>query len=330
MEPGPNTRHRVDTGLTGRIRAAAGAAVAAGALIATTSAQLTSAVATAAPLPPADHEADRMLEPAAEPVPAADVEEQAVYAVPSEIPGDTAEVAPAAAPVATPFGLVGLPVEISGPLAQAEQAIKELQQQFAPPAVAPAAPAPAAAAPAAVAPAATPFGLAGLPPEISGPLAQAEQAIKDLQQRVAPPAQAPRITAAPAVLPVAGAISSGFGSRWGAFHYGVDIADTLGTPIHSAMGGTVIEAGPASGFGLWVRVLQDDGTTAVYGHVNDMYVQAGQRVNAGDVIATVGNRGQSTGPHLHLEIWNPDGSKIDPVAWLAAKGVLMEQRWGAH
>ncbi|WP_067814745.1 M23 family metallopeptidase [Nocardia inohanensis] len=185
----------------------------------------------------------------------------------------------------------------------------------------------------------TPFGLTGLPVEIAGPLAQAEQAIKDIQKQLPQAPQLPEVTApapatpvfqqAPAVLPVAGVISSGFGSRWGEFHYGVDIADPIGTPIHSALGGTVLEAGPASGFGQWIRVQQDDGTIAVYGHVNDMYVSAGERVNAGDVIASVGSRGNSTGPHLHLEIWDESGTKIDPVSWLAAKGILMEQHWGA-
>ncbi|MFR9753252.1 M23 family metallopeptidase [Nocardia sp. 004] len=182
-----------------------------------------------------------------------------------------------------------------------------------------AAPAPVAAKVAA--PIAAPFGLQNLPPEIAGPLAQAEQALKGVQQRVAP---------APAVRPVAGAISSGFGSRWGGMHYGVDFADALGAPIHSVSSGTVLEAGPASGFGLWVRVLQDDGTTAVYGHVNEIFVRQGQRVNSGDVIATVGNRGQSTGPHLHLEIWDQGGTKIDPLPYLAAKGVPMQWGPSAH
>ncbi|QIS08856.1 M23 family metallopeptidase [Nocardia arthritidis] len=186
--------------------------------------------------------------------------------------------------------------------------------------VADAAPAPEAPAPAPAAPVAAPFGLQNLPPEVAGPLAQAEQVIKGLQQQVtpAPPQQAVR--------PVGGEISSGFGSRWGEFHYGLDFADQLGAPIHSVSSGTVIDAGPASGFGLWVRVKQDDGTTAVYGHVNEFYVHPGQRVNTGDVIATVGNRGNSTGPHLHLEIWDPSGTKIDPYPWLAAKGVPMQ--WG--
>ncbi len=67
----------------------------------------------------------------------------------------------------------------------------------------------------------------------------------------------------------------------------------------------------------------------MYGHINDIYVQEGQRVNAGDVIASVGNRGISTGPHLHLEIWDQDGVKIDPLPWMASKGIVMEQHWGA-
>lgn len=162
-----------------------------------------------------------------------------------------------------------------------------------------------------------PFGIPNLPAELAAPLAQVEQAIEGVQQQFAAPV---------AVRPVGGAISSGYGSRWGTFHYGLDFADQIGAPIKSVSDGTVIEAGPASGFGLWVRVLQDDGTTAVYGHVNDMYVQEGQRVKAGDVIASVGNRGQSTGPHLHLEIWDQNGSKIDPHPYLAAKGVPMH--WG--
>ncbi|WP_378737028.1 M23 family metallopeptidase [Nocardia brasiliensis] len=191
----------------------------------------------------------------------------------------------------------------------------------------PAPEAPAAEAPVATqvaAPVAAPFGLPNLPPEIAGPLAQAEQILKGVQQQVAPaPANV-------AVRPVAGAVSSGFGSRWGEFHYGLDFADHLGAPIHSVSNGTVIEAGPASGFGLWVRVQQDDGTTAVYGHVNEMLVREGQRVNAGDVIATVGNRGNSTGPHLHLEIWDQGGSKIDPMPYLAAKGVPLQWGPSAH
>jgi murein DD-endopeptidase MepM/ murein hydrolase activator NlpD len=120
---------------------------------------------------------------------------------------------------------------------------------------------------------------------------------------------------------VSGTLTSSSGPRWGTTHYGLDIANTIGTPIVSVTDGEVIEAGPAQGFGLWVRIRQDDGTIGVYGHIDQALVTAGQRVKAGELIATVGNRGQSTGPHLHYEVWQPDGAKSDPTAWLSARGV---------
>lgn len=126
------------------------------------------------------------------------------------------------------------------------------------------------------------------------------------------------------VVPVAGQVSSLFGARWGEMHAGMDFADPIGTPIAAVTDGTVIEAGPASGFGLWVRVQQDDGTVGVFGHVNDILVTVGQQVRAGDIIATVGNRGQSTGPHLHYEVWQADGQKIDPLPWLIARGLHLD------
>lgn len=121
--------------------------------------------------------------------------------------------------------------------------------------------------------------------------------------------------------PVLGEITSNYGARWGTTHYGLDIANDLGTPVRAPMAGTVIEAGPASGFGLWVRVRHDDGTVTVYGHINSYTVQQGQRVQAGQTLAEVGDRGISTGPHLHFEVWDPSGQKVDPLAWLRQRGV---------
>lgn len=123
------------------------------------------------------------------------------------------------------------------------------------------------------------------------------------------------------VRPVDAVVSSGYGARWGTSHYGIDFAGQQGAPIRSVTDGVVIEAGPASGFGLWVRVQQDDGTVGVYGHMQDILVQVGQSVRAGDVIATVGSRGQSTGPHLHYEVHDPGAGKIDPQPWFAARGL---------
>lgn len=119
---------------------------------------------------------------------------------------------------------------------------------------------------------------------------------------------------------LAGPVTSGFGGRWGAFHEGLDIAAPIGTPIHVPLAGTVISSGPASGFGLWVRVQHTDGTITVYGHINRSFVHVGQQVAAGDVIAETGNRGQSTGPHLHIGVM-VNGVYINPRPWLDAHGI---------
>ncbi|WP_374978486.1 M23 family metallopeptidase [Gordonia amicalis] len=124
-----------------------------------------------------------------------------------------------------------------------------------------------------------------------------------------------------AVKPVSGTVTSGYGPRWGTNHNGVDIANKIGTPIYAVTDGVVLESGPASGFGQWIRVKQDDGTIGVFGHVDQSFVRAGQPVTAGQQIATVGNRGQSTGPHLHYEVWDANGNKINPQVWLNQRGV---------
>ncbi|MBA8824066.1 murein DD-endopeptidase MepM/ murein hydrolase activator NlpD [Saccharopolyspora lacisalsi] len=122
------------------------------------------------------------------------------------------------------------------------------------------------------------------------------------------------------VWPVEGTVTSNYGSRWGSTHYGLDIANSVGTPIKAVKRGTVVEAGPASGFGLWVRIEHEDGTITVYGHINEALVSEGETVEAGETVAEVGNRGQSTGPHLHFEVWGTDSRKVNPLAWLTERG----------
>jgi murein DD-endopeptidase MepM/ murein hydrolase activator NlpD len=124
-------------------------------------------------------------------------------------------------------------------------------------------------------------------------------------------------------LPAHGTFTSGFGARWGTTHYGIDIANSIGTPIYAASDGVVIDAGPASGFGLWVRIQLADGTIQVYGHMNSFSVHEGQNVKCGQQIAEIGDRGQATGPHLHFEVWANGTKKIDPRPWLAARGVYV-------
>jgi murein DD-endopeptidase MepM/ murein hydrolase activator NlpD len=138
-------------------------------------------------------------------------------------------------------------------------------------------------------------------------------------------AEAAREAARPkAVLPVDGArFTSGYGGRWGTFHYGIDLAAPMRTPEYAAMDGVVLRAGSASGFGLAVYVLHENGDVTVYGHMDSILVEPGQYVEAGETIALLGNRGQSTGPHLHFEVHQGgmNGKRIDPVPWLAARGV---------
>lgn len=125
------------------------------------------------------------------------------------------------------------------------------------------------------------------------------------------------------VSPADGTFTSGFGGRWGTTHYGLDIANSIGTPIKSVMDGEIIEAGSASGFGQWVRVQHEDGTITVYGHVDTITVNEGESVEAGEQIATMGNKGFSTGPHLHFEVWNASGKKINPKPWLDERGISL-------
>jgi murein DD-endopeptidase MepM/ murein hydrolase activator NlpD len=126
------------------------------------------------------------------------------------------------------------------------------------------------------------------------------------------------------VLPVDGArLTSGFGSRWGTFHYGIDLAAPMRTPEYAAGDGVVLRAGAASGFGLAVYILHGNGDVTVYGHMDEILVEPGQYVDAGETIALLGNRGQSTGPHLHFEVHEggEDGERINPLTWLSERGV---------
>ncbi len=85
-------------------------------------------------------------------------------------------------------------------------------------------------------------------------------------------------------------------------HRGVDIAVPQGTAIHAIQDGRVVSAGSAGSYGLCVVVEDDKGYQSRYAHCSSLSVTAGQEVKRGDVIAAVGSTGNSTGPHLHLEV----------------------------
>lgn len=129
---------------------------------------------------------------------------------------------------------------------------------------------------------------------------------------------------APSVVrPAEGVFTSGFGPRWGTFHAGIDIANGEGTPILAIMDGTVIDSGPASGYGNWIRIKHDDGSMSVYGHMSSLNVGVGERVHAGQNIAGMGNLGFSTGTHLHFEIHPSGQGAVDPIAWFAERGIVI-------
>ncbi|WP_436676800.1 tape measure protein [Lactiplantibacillus plantarum] len=116
--------------------------------------------------------------------------------------------------------------------------------------------------------------------------------------------------------------SSGYGPRAGGFHKGIDFAAPLGTPIPAQYGGTVVQAGPASGFGNWV-VIKPSGASVdtIYGHMRRMKVKTGQHVKAGQIIAWVGSEGQSSGPHVHYELRAGLGGKsYNPMTYGASAG----------
>lgn len=105
-----------------------------------------------------------------------------------------------------------------------------------------------------------------------------------------------------------GMVTSGYGYRVHPItgeknlHRGVDLAAAEGTPIKAIQDGRVVSAGEAGSYGLCVVIEDENGYQSRYAHCASLSVTAGQEVTRGDVIATVGSTGQSTGPHLHLEV----------------------------
>lgn len=121
-----------------------------------------------------------------------------------------------------------------------------------------------------------------------------------------------------ATIPVTGTISSRYGvsSRIRrSNHTGLDIAATTGTPIKVMADGVVINASYSGSYGKLVKVEHGNGVETWYAHTSKMYVKKGQEVKAGDVIAEVGSTGNSTGPHLHLEI-RINGEHINPQEYV--------------
>ncbi|MDT0270327.1 M23 family metallopeptidase [Streptomyces sp. DSM 44915] len=110
------------------------------------------------------------------------------------------------------------------------------------------------------------------------------------------------------------------GSMWQSNHTGTDFAAATGTPVKNVHTGVVKEAAWAGSYGYRIIVEQEDGTELWYCHLSSMNVSTGTEVTTGDVIGQVGSTGNSSGPHLHLEVRPGGGDAIDPLAWLRDKG----------
>lgn len=114
--------------------------------------------------------------------------------------------------------------------------------------------------------------------------------------------------AKPLVLPHPGLLSTKF-STW---HPGIDIAATLGMPIHPITEGEIVEAGrDFFGLGNFVEVLHQDGFKSKYAHMGKVYVKVGQKISSDNILGEVGLTGATSGPHTHLEI-TKDRDYIDP------------------
>ncbi|MEA2931607.1 MAG: hypothetical protein QOI56_392 [Actinomycetota bacterium] len=117
------------------------------------------------------------------------------------------------------------------------------------------------------------------------------------------------------IWPASGPITSGFGSRWGRMHTGIDIGAGYGEPIEAAKAGTVILAGYNGGYGNCVVIDHGGGFSTLYGHMSNIEVSEGQSVASGELIGEVGSTGNSTGPHLHFET-RTGGDPENPMGYL--------------
>lgn len=130
------------------------------------------------------------------------------------------------------------------------------------------------------------------------------------------------LAAIPTTIPVRGLITSGFGRRASPFsgyltlHRGIDIAAAVGTPIMAPADGVVTFAGSKADFGNVITIAHHkNGIVTKYAHNAQNLVTEGQVIHRGDHIASVGMTGNTTGPHVHYEVW-VNGQAEDPTNFI--------------
>jgi lipoprotein NlpD len=115
--------------------------------------------------------------------------------------------------------------------------------------------------------------------------------------------------------PLRGVLYARFGNKGKEPHDGIDLAAPAGTPVKTALPGTVMFAGEQKGYGLIVLIDHSDKLVTLYAHNRDLRVKTGQTVREGQVVSTVGDSGRTSGPHLHFEV-RQNGVPVDPLKLL--------------
>ena len=115
--------------------------------------------------------------------------------------------------------------------------------------------------------------------------------------------------------PLRGVLYARFGKKGREPHDGIDLAAPAGTPVKTAQEGSVLYAGEQRGYGLIVIIQHSEHLITLYAHNRDLRVRTGQKVRRGQVIATVGESGKTSGPQLHLEV-RVGGKPVDPLDYL--------------
>jgi len=114
--------------------------------------------------------------------------------------------------------------------------------------------------------------------------------------------------------PVKGMLYAKFGKKGKEVHDGIDLAAPLGTLVKAAAAGKVLYAGEQKGYGKIVIIEHTAGVVTLYAHNHELRTQTGAEVAVGDVIATVGQSGRTSGPHLHFEL-RKNGIPVDPLPY---------------
>lgn len=156
--------------------------------------------------------------------------------------------------------------------------------------------------------------------------AQAEQRNEALTQfAAAAEKQAAKIKENQWVLPLSSyRLTAGFGQSsylWSSVHTGLDFSAPIGSPIHAVANGVVTSTGYDGSYGNKTVITLDDGTDLWFCHQTSFLVNVGDTVRGGEIIGTVGSTGNSTGPHLHLEVRPGGGDPVDPYSALIEHGV---------